>query len=318
MLFLNRKHSAQGTNHPPISSVNPEGFEWLNDRYDPVRVEEIASDAGRRTCANPQCISAWRAPWRSRKRPIFEEKWACSGRCILELVCAAMRRESSHGGAIEPMRHRHRVPLGLLMLEEGWINQSQLRRALEIQRERGGRIGEIFVQECGVASETITRGLAKQWSCPILASGEFSPQAMSLVAPKIFIERSNLIPLRAAGSRLLYAGFEDHPDASAALALERMTGLKVESGLMPLGEYSAVRSALLEQPSIRVKEESSSTVDALAARITAILEQTQPMASRLVRFYRHYWLRLWLESPVALPPRSAEDMLDYVFTVAHM
>ncbi len=321
MLFLNRRNSDQEVNPSQAYSGDYGGLGWLDDRDQPSGERApLEPSLGRRTCANPQCVSNWTAPWRSRKRPIFEGQWACGGRCILELVHAAMRRESSHGGAVEPVRHRHRVPLGLLLLAEGWIARPQLQKALETQRKCGGRIGELLVQECSVDAEIVTRGLAKQWSCPILNSSDFSARAMSLIAPRIFIEQSSLLPLRVAGSRLLYAGFEDRLDASAALALERMCGLKVETGLMRTAEYQRVRNTLLEGQAIEVKEESFAAPDALAARITAILEQKQPVASKLVRFYRHYWLRLWLENSakVNLLPQSGEDMLDYVFTAGHL
>lgn len=320
MLFLNRRTHDQELNLPRISHVDESAPSWMGDRYLPsVEMTEPETAMGRRTCANPQCVSSWTAPWRSRKRPIFEGQWACSGRCVLELVHTAMRRESSHGAAFEPVQHRHRVPLGLLLLAEGWITKTQLQRALEAQRERGGRIGELLVEECGVNAELITRGLGKQWSCPVLGSGGFLSKAMSLMAPKIFIRQSSLLPLRIAGSRLLYAGFEDRLDASAALALEKMTGLKVESGLMRTEEYHTVLDALLDAEAIETKEESLSNPDVLAARVTAVLEQKQPVGSKLVRFYRHYWLRLWLEPhtkrQLTSLPQSGEDMLDYVFTV---
>jgi hypothetical protein len=57
----------------------------------------------------------------------------------------------------------------------------------------------------------------------------------------------------------------------------------------------------------------------MAARITAILEQKQPIASRLVRLHQYYWLRVWLESGVfgkaGSLPVTSEDVHDYVFTV---
>ena len=45
-----------------------------------------------------------------------------------------------------------------------------------------------------------------------------------------------------------------------------------------------------------MKLEAAEDKDAMAARITAVLEQKRPMASRLVRVHQYYWLRMWLES----------------------
>ena len=33
--------------------------------------------------------------------------------------------------------HRHRIPLGLVMLEQGWITSGQLRQALDAQKVAG-------------------------------------------------------------------------------------------------------------------------------------------------------------------------------------
>jgi len=323
MLFLGKRANDQELSFSQAPATNESTPIWGEDSYQPSGIvsDSVAAISGRRTCGNLQCASTWIAPWRSRKRPIFEGQWGCSGRCVLELVRGAIRRESGNGAAIMPSQHRHRVPLGLLLLAQGWITHPQLQRALEIQRERGGRIGEVLVSECGIEDDLITRGLSMQWSCPVLGAGGFSPRSMALAAPKTFIEQSGLLPLRVAGARILYAGFEDRLDASAALALERMTELKVESGLMKTEEYRSAWSSLLESEAVELKEESFGDTDAVAARVTAILEQKQPMASKLVRTYRHYWLRLWLEpmkGQQGMLPQSGEDMLDYVFTVERL
>ncbi|HEY2038613.1 MAG TPA: hypothetical protein VGG95_03055 [Edaphobacter sp.] len=314
MLFLGRRSEQQ-------AAPNSSSLVLGSDTYRPSgavlgRLDEIAE---RRTCANLQCTTTWTAPWRNRRRPIFEGQWGCSGRCVLELVRAAIRREMGDATHDSWLQHRHRVPLGLLLLGQGWITQSQLQQGLTIQRERGGRIGEILVSECGVEPEKVTRGLGLQWSCPVLDTSAFSPRAMALVAPKIFTQQFGLLPIRVAGSRILYLGFEDRLDAASALALEQMTGLKVESGLIETEEYRAARKNLLENEGVPLRQESCDERDAMASRVTAILEQKQPLAAKLIRLHHSYWLRLWLEaSDIArqgMLPVHGEDMLDYVFSL---
>lgn len=321
MLFLGRKESTPEMNLSHVSLHGGEPSAWAEDLYQPSAVlPETLVTPGRRTCANLQCTATWTAPWRNRRRPLFEDQWGCSGRCMLTLVLAAIRRESASASAYAAAgHHQHRLPLGLLLLEQGWITHPELQRALELQREQGGRIGELLIRECGVEPGIITRGLCMQWSCPVLGTHGFSPRTMALAAPRVLVERLGFLPLRVAGSRMLYVGFEDSLNASAALALEQMTELKVESGLMKTDEYQAARTSLLECEGIELKEESFSETDALAARITAVLEQKQPVASKLVRLHRFYWLRLWLEPGArgrhGMLPQSGEDVLDYVFTM---
>lgn len=294
---------------------------WLGQQTDDIELPATLVQAQRRFCGSADCSGGWTMPWRSRRRPIFEGQWGCSGRCMLAIVRDALRRESAHGAiAATSGPHHHRVPLGLLMLSQGWITPPQLRRALEAQRQNGtGRIGEWLIAECGLEAEQITRGLSMQWNCPVLSVDGFSPEAMALVMPEFFVERFGLMPLRIAGSRILYLAFEDHLDASASLAIERMTGLTVESGILNEVQFRAARSRLLQCDAIDTKLESVFDADTLAGRLTAILEQKQPTASRLVRLHHYYWLRLWLESgtvgKLGSFPASGEDMCDYVFTV---
>jgi hypothetical protein len=275
----------------------------------------------RRLCGNADCASGWTMPWRNRRRPIFEAQWGCCGRCVLAMVRAAVRRELGDGGSLSPAPHRHRVPLGLLMLAQGWITHPQLQKALAAQRESGtGRIGEWLMSECGLEAEQIVRGLSMQWGCPVLTTEGFSPEAMALVVPKVFVEKFGLLPLRVAGSRILYLGFADRLDASAALATEQMTELKVESGVVEGRSFEAARIRLLACDGVEMKLEAAEDKDAMSARITAILEQKQPIASRLVRLHQYYWLRMWLESGALSRgagnlPVTSEDVKDHVFAV---
>lgn len=333
MPFLGRRNSVpedEAAMRGVLGGVT--GTMWEGDAYRPSvgfpnldglgLPASLTQERQKRLCGNLDCVNAWTVPWRSRKRPIFEEQWGCSGRCVLEMARSAIKRELGDGivGAAAAVPHRHRVPLGLLMLSQGWITHPQLRRALEAQRENGtGRIGDWLQSECGVEARLITRGLSMQWNCPVLTTEGFSPKAMSLAIPKLFVEEFGLLPLRVAGSRILYLGFDDRLDAAAAFAVEKMTELKVESGLVEGGQFQAARSGLLECRGVEMKLEAVADRDTLAARMTAILEQKQPVASRLVRVHQYYWMRMWLESgavgKVGSLPKTGEDVSDIVFTV---
>jgi Type II secretion system (T2SS), protein E, N-terminal domain len=307
------------------------GLAWEDDQYRPSKYAGGLDGLGlpaslepaqqRRLCGNATCASGWTMPWRNRRRPIFEGQWGCSGRCVLTMVQAAVRRElGDDGHSALPAPHRHRVPLGLVMLAQGWITHPQLQRALAAQRESGsGRIGEWLMSECGLEAEQIVRGLSMQWGCPVLTTEGFSPEVMALAMPKLFAERFGLLPLRVAGSRILYLGFADRLDASAAFAAEQMTELKVESGVVEGAQFEAARTRLLACDGVEMKLEAAEDKDAMAARITAILEQKQPIASRLVRLHQYYWLRVWLErgaiGKVGRLPVTGEDVMDHIFTV---
>jgi Type II secretion system (T2SS), protein E, N-terminal domain len=332
MPFLTKKATNMNVtslSSSPLRAGN--GVAWQEDEYRPSN--QIAGTGGqgisasfeqiqqRRLCGNIECSSTWMMPWRSRRRPIFEGQWGCSGRCVLAMVQAAVRRELGDSGeSATSSPHRHRVPLGLMMLAQGWITQQQLQKALSAQRENGsGRIGDWLKSECGVEPEQIMRGVSMQWGCPVLTTEGFSPESMAVVLPKVFIEKLGLLPLRVAGSRILYLGFSDRLDASAAFATEQMTELKVESGVVDSAQFETARGRLLACDGVDMKLETVDDKDTMTARITAILEQKQPIASRFVRMHQDYWLRLWLESGavgrIGSLPAAREDVIDYVFSI---
>jgi hypothetical protein len=206
------------------------------------------------------------------------------------------------------------------MLAQGWITHPQLRKALDAQRESGtGRIGDWLQSECGVEPELVTRGLSMQWGCPVLTTEAFAAEAMALVAPRLFVEKFGLLPLRVAGSHILYLGFEERLDASAAFAIEKMTDLKVESGLVTGAQIRSARKRLLECDAVEMKLVTVADKEVLAARMTALLEQKQPVASQLVRVHQYYWMRMWLEKgavgKVGSLPGTGEDVSDHVFVI---
>lgn len=273
-------------------------------------------------CAAKDCTRGWKPVWKKRRRPVFESEWGCSGNCIRTLVRAAVRRESGDGRREEEGSHlhRHRVPLGLVLLAQGWITHPQLQTALAAQRSSGhGRIGEWLEESCGLPKERVMRGLGVQWGCPVLSTEDFHPSAMVLVMPRRFVAEFGVVPVRVVGSSLLYLASKNGPDAAVSLALEQMTGLKVESGLLRETHFESMSRSLIDEPGIATTTAAVKDADMLTHGIAKALEQCQPLASRLVRVRGYYWLRLWLASaslsgPGVLPSTNA-DVRDYVFEV---
>jgi hypothetical protein len=271
-----------------------------------------------RTCGAENCAS-WTMPWKNRRRPMFEQEWGCSNRCMQAIVRAAVRRELTEGGADESVPHRHRVPLGLVLLAQGWITHPQLQAALELQRVNGeGRIGDWLMQS-GLDEERVTRGLGVQWNCPVLSTEGFRGASMALVMPKRLVAEFGMLPLRVAGSSILYLAFEDRMDAGAAMGIAHMSGLKVECGLLRKNQFAEARAKLLELDGVAATMFSVPDADVLAQKMAKVIETAQPLASRLVRVHQYYWLRVWLESGamsgVGNLPTTGEDVQDYLFTI---
>ena len=115
--------------------------------------------------------------------------------------------------------------------------------------------------------EQIMRGVSMQWGCPVLTTEGFSPESMALVVPKIFVQKLGMLPLRTAGSRILYLGFSERLDASAAFATEQMSGLKVESVVVDADQFETARGKLLICDGVDIKLETVDDKDAMAAKI---------------------------------------------------
>jgi hypothetical protein len=263
------------------------------------------------SCANSECSSGWLHLWRSRETPIFEGGWSCSPRCTAALMAAAVRRELE-GRSLAGESHQHRIPLGLVMLEQGWITVSQLRQALEAQRAaKGGRLGQWLMRQHGVSEQLVTRALGLQWSCPVMPLEFHDAEALAVLVPRLFVDAFGALPLRVTAGQLLYMGFEDRLDPIVALAVERMSGLRVESGLVPESLFDAAHARMLSAkfPAVQLMEAVSQ--QAVVHVLAKSIEQARPVDSRLVRVHDCLWLRLWRRPQMGpMPePGSIQDLI---------
>jgi hypothetical protein len=267
------------------------------------------------TCANPDCGSGWLHLWRSRQAPVFEGGWSCSSDCTAAQVASAVRREME-GRSVAEEIHRHRVPLGLVMLEQGWITTGQLRQALDAQRVAGaGRLGHWLARQQGVSEQLVTRALGLQWSCPVMPLEYHDAEALAPLVPRLFVDAFGALPLRVAAGKLLYLGFEDRLDPILALAVERMSGLRVESGLVAESQFGPAHGRLLSAkfPSVELIEAVSEP--ALARSLARSIEQARPVASRLVRVHDCLWLRMWRRPQIGPMPELGSTM-DVICSIA--
>jgi hypothetical protein len=270
------------------------------------------------TCANPGCRSGWLHVWRNTSAPVFEGGWSCSFECTRDRIALAVRREFE-GRSIVSEDHRHRIPLGLLMLQQGWITQGQLRRALESQKSAGtGRLGQWLVAQGAVDEPMVTRALALQWSCPVLTLDDDASTRMTWVMPRLFVDAFGALPIRVAAGKVLYLGFEESLDRTLALATERMTGLRVESGVVQESSFQHVHALLLKERFPHVELVEAATETAAAHALAKSVERLRPLGSRLVRVHDCLWLRMWLRPPQNSLPET-DSIHDIVCSIdAHL
>jgi len=118
--------------------------------------------------------------------------------------------------------------LGELLIEKGLINQVQLDKALKIQKEKGGLIGQIFVMLGYVKEEEIAQVLTVQYDFPYLPleSYEISPDMIKLI-PENVAKQYNLIAIDKIGT-LLTISMSNPLNIQAAEDIEMLSGCKVQ------------------------------------------------------------------------------------------
>ena len=276
-----------------------------------------AERAGARTfpaCANPKCASGWLHLWRKRRVPIVEGGWLCSSACTRTRIAELLRHELAQSKPASP--HRHRIPIGLLLLTQGWISHEQLRQALKFQRQEGGsmRLGECLVANHGLDEARLTQALGIQWSCPVFRLDRHADAVPVTAVPRLLSESFGFAPLRLTSSGTLYLAFEDRIDHSIALAIERVTSLRVESGLLSGTEFQQAQERLLHGHFPRARLIEARSLDLLADALAKHIEKSKPVESRLARVRDLFWLRLWnqAEEPGSTQPGAVEDIIGSI------
>jgi GSPII_E N-terminal domain. len=118
--------------------------------------------------------------------------------------------------------------LGELLIEKGFINQVQLEKALKVQREKGGLIGQIFVMLGYVKEEEIAQVLTVQYGFPYLPleSYEISADMIKLI-PENVAKQYNLIAIDKIGN-LLTISMSNPLNIQAAEDIEMLSGCKIQ------------------------------------------------------------------------------------------
>lgn len=118
--------------------------------------------------------------------------------------------------------------LGELLLERGIINESQLQKALKLQEEKGGLIGQILVMLGFAKEEEIAQALTVQYGFPYLPLEcyEINSEAIKLI-PENVAKQYNLIAVDKIGD-LLTIAMSNPLNVHATEDVETITKCKVQ------------------------------------------------------------------------------------------
>jgi hypothetical protein len=125
--------------------------------------------------------------------------------------------------------------IGSVFVERGLLSESQIRVALEIQRETGQQLGQILVERFGVSRQELASVVAEQWAEIGRSGSDFDPATNE--------------SWRRLGDIFVERGFVTPEQLEQALARQRETGERVGEALVAQGSISKfeLAGALAEQ-----------------------------------------------------------------------
>ncbi len=118
--------------------------------------------------------------------------------------------------------------LGELLIERRVITSDQLQEVLDIQKKKGGLIGEILVEMGFAREEDIARALTAQYGFPYLPleNYEIDPEIIKLI-PYDVAKQYLIIPVDRLGNNLSIT-LANPLSSEAVQKVEKITGLNLQ------------------------------------------------------------------------------------------
>lgn len=119
--------------------------------------------------------------------------------------------------------------LGELLIERGVIGAKQLEKALDVQKEKGGLVGEILVELGFAREEDIAHALTAQYGFPYLPLKNYEiDQDIVKIVPQNVAFQYCLIPIDKIGNSLTVA-MSNPLNVQAIEDIELLTKCKVQT-----------------------------------------------------------------------------------------
>ena len=164
--------------------------------------------------------------------------------------------------------------LGEMLIERGQIEAEDLERALELQQERGDKLGKILVDMGFIALRDVLAALSEQLNIPLATLEDPPPAAAEIegLSPR-FMRQSRFFPLAIQNSTLTIA-MADPLDFETIAAVRAFSGLKIQTAL-------AFEQDVLDAIDKHYGEAArqASDADSDAAQASEDLEHLRDMAS---------------------------------------
>ena len=121
--------------------------------------------------------------------------------------------------------------LGQLLIRKGLLQAPDLERALDLQRERGDKLGKILVDLGFVALRDVLAALAEQWSLPLVSAQQFPAVSPELegIAPR-YMRQFKFLPIELEDSTVTLA-MADPLDFETVSTVRAFTKLNVKTAV---------------------------------------------------------------------------------------
>lgn len=127
------------------------------------------------------------------------------------------------------MRRVNNKTLGELLLDRGLITQAQMDQGLELQRVRGGLIGEILVELEFVKEDDIAQALTAQYGFPYLPLSNYDVDSeITSIIPARVARQYLLVPIDKIGNNLTLA-MSNPLNVQAIEDVELLSGCSVQT-----------------------------------------------------------------------------------------
>lgn len=179
-----------------------------------------------------------------------------------------------------------RKRIGEILLDQGVINENQLKEALEYQKLSGKRLGEILVDLGYATEEDIAKALSQNLYVPYVDLDEVQPEEEAIkLLPLQLMENRAVLPLRIRGDRLEIA-IADPLDIDTLNEVSRITGLIPEPFIAPrskiLEVLSRFRASLEIQETIKSLAPAETEAEEFIGAINLDTAEDRPTIIRLV------------------------------------
>jgi type IV pilus assembly protein PilB len=174
------------------------------------------------------------------------------------------------------------VRLGELLTKASLITQDQLKDALKVQKDTGGKLGETLIKLGFVSEEDITECLSQQFGVPSinLAHFEIDSSVIKLIPPDV-ARKYGILPVTKTGATITIA-MADPTNVFAMDDIKFMTGYNVEPVVASeLGIKSAIDNYYGSTSSLELKKVMEDLQQAESADLEVLEEDEELDAEAL-------------------------------------